>query len=373
MFRSLFLISHNIVITAIGIAGLLFLVTIHEFGHFLMCKLFRVRTPSFSIGFGPKIISHKFGDTEFSIAAIPLGGYVEIAGNAEIGQGEQKEASAKDEYSFATKPFYQKFLIMIGGILFNILFAFFIGIGIFVANPTASCLYPFNAVPTIASVEPESPAQKIGLQPGDTLIAINDQQFGTDVTTAMNSLQNKPGETISLTFKRDETIQTLPVTLDRKEIAGKTIGLLGIAFATPTQFSFLASINGGIKVIMFYITETLAALKHMFNKRDVSGMAGPVAIIGATAKGINKGLSVFLFFLAIISISLAILNLLPLPIFDGGQILFFAIEAITGRSLPEKVKIGIHLVSWILLLLFAVYITFKDVSRMLSGFFTGSK
>ncbi len=107
-----------------GIIGLGFIIAFHELGHFLFCKAFNIRVPSFSIGFGPKLFSKKIGGTEFSLSAIPLGGYVEIAGSAEVGQGEQKEAHANDEGSFARKPYYQKLLVMLGGIAFNILFAY---------------------------------------------------------------------------------------------------------------------------------------------------------------------------------------------------------------------------------------------------------
>src|SRR5688572_16061618 len=100
-----------------ALLGISFIIALHEMGHFLFCKLFKVSTPSFSIGFGPRLISKKVGTTDFIISAIPLGGYVEIAGNAEVGQGNQQEAARLDEYSFSVKPWYQKFLIMIGGIL----------------------------------------------------------------------------------------------------------------------------------------------------------------------------------------------------------------------------------------------------------------
>ena len=143
IFRSLFASSHGLMLGITGIIGIAFLIFIHECGHFIMCKIFGVRTPSFSIGFGPKLLTKKIGDTEFSISAIPFGGYVEIAGNAEIGQGDQKEAFARDEGSFAVRPFYQKFCIMIGGILFNLLFAYLVLIFVFAAGlPKSEFLVP---------------------------------------------------------------------------------------------------------------------------------------------------------------------------------------------------------------------------------------
>ena len=109
----------------LGILGMGFLIGFHELGHFLFAKLFKIRIPSFSLGFGPRLLTKKIGETEFCLSAIPFGGYVEIAGAAEVGQGDQKEAFATDEGSFAAKPFYQKLCVMLGGIVFNLAFAYF--------------------------------------------------------------------------------------------------------------------------------------------------------------------------------------------------------------------------------------------------------
>ncbi len=374
MFRTLFQFSHTFLITVIGLAGLLFLVTIHEIGHFIMCKLFNVGTPSFSIGFGPKLISRKIGDTEFSISAIPLGGYVEIAGNAELGQGEQKEAERDDEYSFKNKPFYQKFLIMIGGILFNILFAYLVSIAIFVFAPQSSVLAPFNAMPVLQAIEPDSSAQNAGLQPGDRIIAINNRAIGNDVISLSDELKKRPGETIELTIERGGGQTTsVSATLASKKIMSQEIGMLGVTFAPQEHFSLLESISKGIKLMNYYVIGTFKALGYMFVQRDMTGVAGPIAIVSATAQGISKGFSVFLLFLAIISINLAILNLLPLPIFDGGQILFFGIESAIGRSIPDKIRMIIHLASWILVFGLLIYVTFKDIVRLLAGFLPGNK
>lgn len=377
MIRALFFASHNLLLIIAGIAGLLSLVTIHEFGHFFMCKLFNVKTPSFSIGFGPTIFSKKIGETDFKLAAIPLGGYVEIAGNAEIGQGEQKEAYRTDECSLAAKPFYQKFLIMIGGILFNLLFAYIVAILIFAFGaPKTKILYPFNAKPIIAEVSPGSPAEAAGLQSGDRIIAIDEQKIGEDTLALVREISTRPNETINLTIERDGTPQSITVTLGEREIKilNRTVGELNVDFAwDTTRYAFSSAIIKGVQLINYYIRATFKFMGHMFSSRDMSGVAGPVGIISESAKNAGEGLKAFFIFLAILSINLAILNLLPLPIFDGGQILMFGIEALAGRSLPEKVRWGINLFSWALILALFVYITFKDIIRLIVTTLSGSK
>lgn len=174
----------------IGILGISFLIAFHELGHFLFCKLFNIHTPSFSIGFGPRLISKKIGSTEFKISVIPLGGYVEIAGSAEPGQGKQKDANRMDEQSFAIKPFWQKFLVMIGGILFNMAFAYFTFVIIFMTGlPKSRLLAPLTMKPTISTVADNSAAQKGGLKVGDTILAVENQKIGNDVGKLLKLLK----------------------------------------------------------------------------------------------------------------------------------------------------------------------------------------
>lgn len=373
IFRSLFASSQGLILGITGILGIALLIFIHECGHFIMCKIFGVRTPSFSIGFGPKLLTKKIGETEFSISAIPFGGYVEIAGSAEVGQGDQKEALARDEGSFAVRPFYQKFCIMIGGILFNLLFAYLVLIGIFATGlPKSEFIYPLNAIPKIETLEAGSPAEKAGLKVGDLIISVNDTQLNNDTSRLLDILRENAGKTIRLTIERNGIGESIPVTLETKTIYGKTIGFLGTSFsmvAVPGT-SFIEAIKKGIRLANRYILGYMYMFKYIFCKRDTSAVGGPVMIIQQTAQGASKGLKVFLLFLAIISISLAVLNLIPLPIFDGGQIFIYGIEALIGRSLPDKARLAINLVSWALMIFLFVYITIKDIWRIISGYVT---
>lgn len=354
-----------------GLFGIGFLIGFHELGHFLFAKLFNVRTPSFSIGFGPRLFTKKIGETEFSLSAIPLGGYVELAGAGEPGQGEQKEADRNDEFSFKTKPFYQKFLIMIGGILFNLIFAWVALIGIFkIGLPETNHLYPLNAVPVIQRIEQDSPAQMSDLQAGDTIKTFN----GVSVTSALNLLQTigtLANKNVELTIERDGQEIAKSVTIGSKTTLGKEVGFLGVTFkisALPAM-SLTDALQQGSQLAYKIVASTVYSFKYIFAQRDLSAVRGPIFLISETAQGASKGLGNFIIFLAIISINLAVLNLIPLPILDGGQILFYALEAISGRSIPTKIREYIFITTWLAFISLFIYLSYKDILALFGKLF----
>jgi regulator of sigma E protease len=371
LFNAFWFISHHVFLSIIGILGMCFLIGFHELGHFLFCKLFSIRTPSFSIGFGPRLWSKKIGETEFAISAIPLGGYVEIAGAAEVGQGEQKEAYTQDEYSFATKPFYQKLLVMLGGIIFNLLFAYVAIIAVFMTGlPKSNFLYPLNATPVIATVASQSIGEQKGLKPGDTIITVDEKSFDNDITSLIRYIQARPSQPIQLTIERAGKPMAIDLVIDSKTVGNQTVGVLGVTFemASLPGYPFFTAIKKGIQITHEFIYRTIMGFFSIFAKRDIGQMSGPLMIVSMTVKGAEQGFSILIFFLAIISINLAILNLIPLPILDGGQILFYGIEALIRRQIPIRIKEYIHIASWILILLLILYISTKDIARIASPF-----
>lgn len=368
--RALFLVFQKLFFSMAGIFGIGFLIGFHELGHFLFCKLFNIRTPSFSIGFGPRLLKKKIGDTEFALSAIPLGGYVEIAGSAELGQGDQKDAHASDPHSFNQKPLYQKLLVMLGGILFNLLFAFGAICLLFMFGmPKSPLLYPFNTKPVIAEVVKDSPAEKAHLETGDRIIKINDivipRQDEKAVPYIIDVIKPLACTNATVTIERNGSLKELPIT-----IGGTDNGMLGVVFdivETP-RFSFIESIKNATKLTMNYIIMTAKAYKNIFVKKDVSNMGGPLAVMAVTMKGAGQGLGIYLLILAVISVNLAVLNLIPLPILDGGQILFSLVEAIIRRPIPIKVKEYIHMASWLLVLLLLVYLSFNDIIKIITPY-----
>lgn len=374
---SLYLLVQKTFFIFSGILGLGLLIGFHELGHFLFCKLFNIATPSFSIGFGPQIFSKKIGETEFKLSAIPFGGYVEIAGAAEVGQGEQQQAHSTDEYSFAIKPYWQKLLVMLGGILFNLIFAYAAFVTIFTIGVPKNTLllYPTNAIAVIGKIHADSAAQKGGLAIGDSIITINSIITNNRIEPILETLEQHPTKPVVLTIERNNEEKTILIQPAQIQKMGKTIGSLGITFETTEKksASFLDALKEGMRETHRWIQNTLYGFMHIFHKKDVSEMAGPLMIVAMTIKGATEGISIFLLFLAIISINLAMLNLIPLPILDGGQILFYSIEALLGRSIPIKIREYIHIATWIAFVALFLYLSYQDMSRIFQPYIQSIK
>jgi len=366
-FTQLVSLSQQLFFILLGLFGMGFLIGFHELGHFLFAKLFKIRIPSFSLGFGPRIFSKKIGETDFCLSAIPFGGYVEIAGAAEVGQGEQSDALATDEGSFAVKPFYQKLLVMLGGILFNLAFAYFAMILLFVTGIPKTPLIP---TPVIANIQAQSAAEIGGLEVGDKIVSINNENVATDAQKIQLILQPLARVPAVIVIDRNGEKVTKTVMIGAKETETSTVGSLGIEFdlvETPPH-SFADAVTQGIGMCNKWIKNTFAGFSHLFSKKGINNVAGPVMIIAMTVKGAAAGWQIFMLLLAIISINLAVLNLIPLPILDGGQILFYSIEALIRRPIPHKIREYIHIATWIMFMILFLYLTTQDVSRIVGPY-----
>lgn len=351
-----------------GILGIGLLIGFHELGHFFFAKVFGVDVPSFSLGMGPSLLQKKIGGTLFKLSAIPLGGYVEMAGAAEVGQGEQKDAFRRDEGSFAIKPYYQKLLILLGGIVFNLFFAYVSFILLFALGmPKVDLpLDHVNTTTKIKEVIEGGAAQKAGIQAGDTIISVNNQPLHNDHTLLLQTIRSSPNQELTLEIQRGNQHLTVPVKVQPGGEGQPIIGKIDALFAykeVPAQ-SFMQAIRSGITATNTLTLRTIQALAKIFKKRSAEGLGGPVSIISQITKSAQQGFKVWLLILILISINLAVLNLIPLPILDGGQILFYSIEALIGRPLPDTIRLGIHYASWILVMFLFVYLSYKDLRAL---------
>jgi regulator of sigma E protease len=354
-------LSQTLFFIATGIVGVGFLIAFHELGHFFFCKLFDVKTPAFSIGFGPQLLKKQIGETEFSIAAIPLGGYVQME------SGSSETGISTDPRSFNAKPYWQKLLVMCGGIGFNLIFAYLVlTILAFTGVPKTLLLYPKNATATVDIILPNSAAELAGLQKGDIIRTINNEQIDGDVTKLLDTIKPLANQKVRIGIERQNSPQEVLATLGEKEIGTESVGSLGVIFelqATP-GLSIVDAIKQGIALTNKIIANTIDGFASIVRQKDMSQVGGPLMIISMTTSVAAQGLKILLLFLAVISVNLAILNIIPLPIFDGGQILFYTIEAIIRRPLPERVREYIHIGSWLCLMVLVIYLTGKDIARI---------
>ena len=349
-----------------SLLGITFIIVFHEFGHFLFAKLCKVYTPTFSIGIGKKIFSKKIGDTDFCISAGPIGGYVEIA--TEEGKG--------DTVGFNSIPYYQKLLISIGGILFNIILTYLIfALLFFTGTPESPLLIYSRNTTTIGFIAENSPNSNI-LKPGDIFIAINKKNVEDNAQLLCQELtmiaKNKDiaGEQNFVKFAQAKILRNgkiKEVTLEIDQSAYKlkqwhsVMQILNIELIKKSPLTLIESCKKAYETTSLYIKAISGSLVTMFSSKKLDGFSGPIMAIAIGSKSANKGFSHLLLLLAIISINLAIMNLLPLPIFDGGQIVIFTIEALMKRRLSEKVQRIIETSSWFLVLSLITLFSIKDV------------
>lgn len=367
---------------AIGAVGVGLVIAWHEFGHFLLAKLFNMKTPSFSIGFGPKLISRKFGETEFSLSAIPWGGYVEFAQAPDpsihpASPDTQGERGRRHSDYLEHKPYWQKMLVIGGGILFNLIFAYVVFIALYaVGVPASPLFYPENAKPVITAIQADGPAAKAGMANGDRIIAVDGKPVGDRMTEHYADLINaKASQEVEITYGRGQETKTAKVVLGSKKVGGKEMGVLGVtAFemdALPGK-PFGESIKLGFTRVNNLVCQLVSVFYWMFSERTTEGMGGPIMIFSQTIKSAERGVEIFFAFLALISVNLAIVNLIPLPILDGGQAAITTIEAIIRRPLHIRVREIMAIGTWLLFILLTLYLSFKDI-KFLGGWHGSEK
>lgn len=348
------------------IALLALLVLVHEFGHFLAAKRAGVAVEEFGIGFPPRITSFMFRGTLYTLNLLPLGGFVRIKG---VADDEKDTSRMSDADSFASKGFGTRLAILFAGVGMNLLLGFILlTIGFKIGLPTVVDTVPEGASVSektirIASVLENSPLEN-QVHIGDVLVAIDGVAF-----TAIEDVQafnaERAGQTVNVTLRRGEdTVQTT-VTLmrlaDDKGALG--VGLLETAFVS---YPLLQSIGQGFQATFSIIGQIFAALASMivslFRGAGVpEGLSGPVGIAVLTGEVARLGFIYILQFAALLSLNLAIFNLLPIPALDGGRILFVIIERFRGKSLAHSLESKLHHAGFLFLLALIVLVTVRDV------------
>ncbi|MGL4382853.1 MAG: RIP metalloprotease RseP [Bacilli bacterium] len=337
------------------------LVTVHELGHFLAAKFFNVYVSEFALGFGPKIFSYQGKETLFSIRALPLGGYAAMVG--EEGPINEDELDIPYERTLNGVNRFKQFIIMVAGCVMNFLLALFIMIGIYASQDVP------NPQPVIGSVVTDMPAAKAGLQANDEIISIIYEDKTIPITefkdiVAFNKT-NTTGESYVFEVKRDDKVIEIPITPVYVEDSKTYLSGFSQQLVKNNN-TIVQSISKGFNATISLGSSILDGLKSLVTgKVGLDQMSGPVGILQIT-KDIDDqyGLIGLLNFTAMLSINLAIFNLLPIPALDGGRILIILVESITQRKLNEKFQQRIITISFILLMGLIIFVTFNDILKI---------
>lgn len=336
-----------------------FLIFVHELGHFVVAKLSGVKVSEFSLGFGPKVIKFKRGETTYGIAAIPLGGYVRMAGMgyAELGWEEELPPEEANR-GFNKQPIWRRAAIISAGPLMNIIIAVLLFFAVFLILGTP--VFPNK----LAGISKNSPAAEAGLKKGDRIIKIE----GKEVETApdiQKVIRANPGEKVTITVERDGRRLTVTPTLRKR---ADNTGFLGVEFRVEFKYrGLLSAFSYSLRttgLVMGQIFAAIAGFPKIFSALlagKASGLSGPVGIYRVTAHVAMQGLISLLSLLAGLSISLGVFNLLPLPPLDGGQVLFAGIEWVRGRPLDRNVIALVQAVGISFLLLLLLLVTYSDI------------
>ncbi len=359
----------SIIIFVIIITALIFA---HEFGHFLLAKLFKMRVDEFAIGFPPKIFSWKYGETVYSVNLIPFGGFVKIYGENNDNDEDSTEI-IKEERSFASKPRYAQAIVLLAGIVFNILFAWMLfSASLYIGAPTAAGPGETGKL-MISSVITASPAEISGLKPGDIVTEIDTDKQITDPTPddIKNTVASSQGKSISIKIERGGKVIPLNIT-PVKNISGESkdfaIGI-EMVLVSIKKLPLIASVLQGAQTTVTSFKDTAISIySFLFQafqaKANLGQVSGPVGIISIVGDASRFGFGYLLSFAAVISLNLAVINLIPFPALDGGRILIVCIEAIRQKAIRARTINWINGVGFLLLIIFMVIITYSDLSRI---------
>ncbi|MCR4440935.1 MAG: RIP metalloprotease RseP [Peptococcaceae bacterium] len=329
----------------------------HEFGHYLLAKITGVRVEEFALGMGPKIVAKKWGETIYSIRALPLGGFCRMAG--ETGSGDYESSASHDPRRFDQKPVWARIAVIASGPLMNFVLAVFIFTALFSAIGI-----PEDYTTKIGSVVAGSPAEQAGLRAGDRVERIN----GIDVNSwreLVSIIHGSAGKKIELEIARGKS--TIVVEATPKLDPESNVGMIGITPEEPRwkKVGFWEGLKNGYQRTVDITRLTIVGLVEMITGRtSTEGIAGPVGIIQMIGESARFGLVYLVNLTALISINLGLINLLPIPALDGSRLLFLIFEGVRGRPVNPAKENFVHLVGFILLMVLMVFITYRDIIRI---------
>ncbi len=319
----------------------------HELGHFIAAKACGVQVNEFAFGMGPKLLKKQRGETTYSVRLVPIGGFCAM-------EGEDTEESEDNPRAFNNKKWWQKIIILVAGAGMNIL----------IAMIALTILAGVGGMPTnsIEKVTENGPAFSAGIMAGDRITKINDSEINSwvDVTNAFAGNINE--ETLlSITVDRDGETKTFEVTPQKGDDGRYIIGI-----HSKVSHNVFKAAGTGITGTFKLFGAMFTSIRQMFASGDVlNQVSGPVGVVKIVDDSVQYGFLFYTYIVALISVNLALFNLLPLPALDGGRIIFVIIRKITGKAISDKTEARVHAIGMMLLIVLAVIVTGNDILRLI--------
>ena len=333
------------------------IVFVHEFGHFMMAKLTGVYVYEFAIGMGPKLWSKKGKETEYTLRAIPIGGFCMMAG--EDLEDDDLKKVPKNKRLQSKKP-WQRFLIMFFGagnnFIFAVLLLFLIGL-----------IWGGSSMePVVTSVLKNSAAANSGIEAGDRILEINGHSIFTTDDINLYLAVADPEEASDIKVeKENDSVKTYSVQPKKKKVDGQTTYQYGIGMQQEVEYGLLPALQFTYKKTVSIFKQMAVTVGYLFTGGiSISQLSGPVGIFSIVGDQSSAGIMNIIYLIAFLSINVGFINLLPIPAFDGGHILFIIIEKIKGSPVNPETENKIHTIGLFLLMLLMVLITFNDILRL---------
>jgi len=350
----------NTIMSFVIVLGVL--IFFHELGHFLVARLFGVGVEKFSLGFGPRLVGWKRGITDYRLSLVPLGGYVKMVGE----EPDEQLAPGLIPLSFTHKHVLKRILIVFAGPFFNVLLA------VLVFWVIAFSSGVLTLKPTIGSVKEGSPAQLSGFRPGDLVTAIDGDPVDTWEAMA-DRIGRSEGRVLAIAVDRPEgsvVLKVAPELARTRNLLGEEIKryVIGIGTAGDTRSRQLGLFEAAGESLRqtYGVIELMVVIvaKLLTGGIPIDTVGGPIMIAQMAGDQAKAGIASLFQFIAVISVNLAVINLLPIPVLDGGHLLFFVIEAVKGRPVSLKVREVAQQVGMVLLAMLMILVFYNDITRL---------
>lgn len=351
---------------------LLALVIVHEFGHFIVAKWTNMRVDEFAFGFPPRLFAKRKGETTYAVNLLPFGGYVSIWGE----NGEPDDIAKTHPRAFGNRPWWAQLLVLVAGVAMNMLLAWVIFIAISYGKIEMSAsdeIYGSRVQDTVLMVvnaSPESPAFKAGIVPGSVIMNVTSAGAVaqlTDATSLINFIGAHSNDSFMITYKQPDgvisstTIAAVYGIVPEKKAIGISVDRIGIVHTTLSEAITIGSARTYTITVMTFDGLRMLATSLFKGESVIDSLSGPIGIARIVGQTSEYGYKAVLSLVAVLSINLAIFNILPLPALDGGRMVVVIIEAVSRRKVPHKYYAWVNVIGFFLLLLLLVVVSIHDV------------